>query len=179
MQRSLLLGAIAAAISTAALAAPVVAHGDHDARPLARDLVAGPYRISLWQVYPDAGTAMTPHLIVMFDGARAAPQSAAVAVAVNAAPQEVKPSTTTANGWETTEGVDVWDVITITISEGAEVWGLGPVIVPPPPTSLLPMRELIGASILLTACAALWAARRTARAWRRPTTLGIEQTGER
>lgn len=155
-------------MSAAVLAAPVAAHGDHDARPLARDLAAGPYRLSLWQVYPDSGTAMTPHLIVMFDGAKARPPSVAVGVAVNASPQEVQPSTTTANGWETTVGVNARDVITITITEGPEVWTVGPVVVPPPPTSMLPMRELLLAAILLTAVAALWAARRTAGAWRRP-----------
>ena len=59
--------AFAAAALMLALATPALAHGDHDARPLARHLAAGPHNISLWQVYPDAGMAMTPHLIVMFD----------------------------------------------------------------------------------------------------------------
>ena len=68
MRRGRLVATFAAAAMTLVPAAPVLAHGDHDARPLARDLAAGPYSISLWQVYPDAGSAMTPHLIVMFDG---------------------------------------------------------------------------------------------------------------
>ena len=168
MRGRVILPTLAAALWTGALAAPVLAHGDHDARPLARDLPAGPYRISLWQVYPDAGAAMAPHLIVMFDGATASPPSVAVGVAVNASPLDVLPSATTANGWETTVGVDVWDVITITISEGGQAWAVGPVVVPPPPTSMLPMRELVVVAILSTAGAALWAATRTARAWRRP-----------
>ncbi len=71
------MGAFVAAIWTLALATPVLAHGDHDARPLARNLEAGPYSVSLWQVYPDFGAAMTPHLIVMFDGQAANPASAA------------------------------------------------------------------------------------------------------
>ena len=72
MKRRLLVGAFAAAASMLVLVAPAWAHGDHDARPLARDLKAGPHIISLWQVYPDVGAAMTPHLIVMFgDGAAA------------------------------------------------------------------------------------------------------------
>ena len=79
MRRPLLVGALAAVASVLALAAPALAHGDHDARPLARDLAAGPYVVSLWQVYPDAGAAMTPHLIVMFDGGAAAPTVADVA----------------------------------------------------------------------------------------------------
>ena len=152
-----------------ALAAPAWAHGDHDARPLARDLAAGPYVVSLWQVYPDAGTAMTPHLIVLFDGgAGALPSPAGVDVTVNSRPMVVRPSATTANGWETTEGLAEGDVVTITISDGATAWALDPVVVPAAPMSMLPMQELIYTSIVLTIGTALWVAGRTARAWRRP-----------
>ena len=63
---------------------------------------------------------------------------------------EVRPSTTTANGWETTEGLAEGDVVTVTISDGSQAWDLDPVVVPPPPTSMLPMQELIYASIFLT-----------------------------
>ena len=151
-----------------ALASPALAHGDHDARPLARNLAAGPYIISLWQVYPDFGAAMTPHLIVMFDGVSAAPPAAEVVVAVNSTPMEVHPSTTTRNGWETTDGLAEGDVVTVTISDGTQAWDLGPVVVPPSPVSMLPMPELIYASIFLTVCTAWWVAGRTARAWRKP-----------
>jgi hypothetical protein len=168
MTRQLLVGALLAASSTVALAAPVLAHGDHDARPLARGLEAGPYVISLWQVYPDMGDAMTPHLIVMFDGAAAAPPAADVDVAVNAKPMEVRPSTTTANGLETAEGLAEGDVVTVTVSDGSQAWALDPVVVPPPPTSMLPMPELIYTSIFLTLVTAVWVAGRTARTWRRP-----------
>ena len=81
---------------------------------------------------------------------------------------EVRPSTTTPNGWETTEGVAEGDVVTVTISDGTQAWALDPVVVPPPPTSMLPMEELIYVSIVLTAGTAIWAAGRTTRAWRRP-----------
>jgi hypothetical protein len=163
-----LLGAFAAALLTLGLATPVLAHGDHDARPLARDLEAGPHRISLWQVYPDASTAMTPHVIVMFDGEASTPPAGDVAVAVNSIPMTLQPSTTTANGLETTEGVFEGDVLTVAISDGTQTWALDPVIVPPPPTSMLPMPELIYTSMFLTFATACWMARRTARAWRRP-----------
>lgn len=157
----------AAAILSAVPAIPALAHGDHDARPIARDLAAGPYRISLWQVYPDAGDAMTPHLIVLFDGLATAP-AASVVVNVNGAPMAVHRSTTTANGWETMAGLDVYDVVSITITEGGVAWPVGPVVVPPAPTSIVPMRELIYLSIAMTAAAALWVLGRTARVWRRP-----------
>src|SRR5262245_40310255 len=100
-----LAGGLAATGVALLFAAPVLAHGDHDARPLARGLAAGPHVISLWQVYPDMGSSMTPHLIVMFDGVAAAPADAMVGVDVDAQPVEVHPSTTTANGWETMVGV--------------------------------------------------------------------------
>lgn len=166
MRQRLLLGTVAAALALTALASPVLAHGDHDARAIARDLAAGPYRISLWQVYPDAGDAMTPHLIVLFDGLKAAPP-ATVSVAVNATPMQVHPSTTTPNGWETMQGLEVYDVVMVTIAEGDQTWGLDPVVVPPAPTSVIPMRELLYLAIALTAVAALWVGGRTARTWRR------------
>jgi hypothetical protein len=167
MKRRLLAGACAAAAWTLALAAPALAHGDHDARPLARHLEAGPYIVSLWQVYPDAGAAMTPHLIVVFDGT-AAPSEADVSVAVDSTPMEVRPSVATSNEWETTGGLAEGDVVTVTISDGTQAWDLGPVVVPPAPTSMLPMPELISTSIVLTLGTAWWVAGRTARAWRRP-----------
>lgn len=168
MKRRLLVGGFAAAALAVVQAAPVWAHGDNDARPLARDLEAGPYIVSLWQVYPDAGVAMTPYLIIMFDGGAVPSSEAAVNVAVGSTPMEVRPSITTANGWETTEGVAEGDVVTVTISDGTQSWDLDPVVIPPAPTSMLPMRELIYISILLTAGTAWWLAGRTARAWRRP-----------
>ncbi len=164
----LVLGATAAALLTLALATPVLAHGDHDARPLARDLAAGTHRISLWQVYPDAGKGMIPHVIVMFDGEAGTLPAKDVVVSVNSTPMAVQPSTTTANGLETTEGVTEGDVLTVSVSEGTQIWALDPVIVPPPPTSMLPMPELIYSAIFLTFATAWWMARRTARVWRRP-----------
>ncbi len=168
MKRRLFAGVLAAAVGTVALAAPAFAHGDHDARPLARDLAAGPYRISLWQVFPDAGDATAPHLIVLFDGRSAAPAEATISVAVNATPMSVVRSTTTPNGWESVAGVTAYDVVMITVSEGSESWSLDPVVVAPAPTSLLPMRELLWTAIGLTAVAALWMLGRTARTWRPP-----------
>ena len=172
MKRRLLLGAATAIAALATLAGPVAAHGDHDARPLARNVAAGPYIISLWQVYPDVGTAMTPHLIVMFDGGTV-PATVDVVVGMNSEPMEVVPSTTTANGWETTEGVAEGDVLTVTIADGSQAWDLEPVVVPPPPTSMLPMQELIYTSIALTFGTAVWVAGRTTRAWRRPVVKPI------
>lgn len=169
MKRGFLAGSLAAAAALFLLAAPVLAHGDHDARPIARHIEAGPYRISLWQVYPDAGTSLTPVLIVMFDGDGAMPPaSASVQVAVDSAPAEVKPSTTTHHAWETLAGLDKGQTVAVTVSDGTQAWDLAPVVVPPAPTSLLPMEQLIYVSIAMTAGTAWWAARRTARAWRRP-----------
>jgi hypothetical protein len=163
--KRLLTSAACAAGLLAVLIAPAAAHGDHDARPLARDLEVGPYTVSLWQVYPDAGDALTPHLIVIFDGAAPAED---IGVDVNGTPMRVRQSTTTAGAWETTQGVAEGDMVTVTASDGTQAWALDPVVVPPPPTSMLPMQELIYVSIFLTLGTAWWVVGRTARAWRRP-----------
>lgn len=168
-RRRRFIGASIATTWAVALAVtPALAHGDHDARPLARNLPAGPHIISLWQVYPDAGDDMTPHLIVMFEGGAPAPEAAVVSVEVDGSPLEVHPSLTTSSGWETTRGLAEGEVVTVTIAEGGQTWALDPLVVPPPQISMLPMTELIYVSIFLTLGTALWVARRTASAWRRP-----------
>jgi hypothetical protein len=168
MSRRVVFGAFAAVLSMAVSAAPVFAHGDHDARPLARHLAAGPFHLSLWQVYADAGSAMTPHLIVMVDDGPAVASAADLIVTVNAVPTQVYPSTTTRNGWETRGGLAEGDVVTISVSDGTQAWAIDPLVVPAPPTSMLPMEELIYTSIALTIVTAWWAVGRTARAWRKP-----------
>jgi hypothetical protein len=173
MKRTRVLTAFAAVAAMLALAAPVAAHGDHDARLLAARVSAGPYVVSLWQVYPDAGDSMSPHVIVMFDGATVRPPEASVAVTVNGAPMHVVPSATTANGYESTHGVLEGDVVEVTIANGTGAWALAPVIVPAPPTSVLPMQELIYFSIFLTLGTAWWVFGRTARAWRKPAVSAI------
>lgn len=148
-------------------AVPAMAHGDHDARPLLRKAEAGPYLVSLWQVYPDVGSAMLPHLIVTFD---VAPDGSAPVPSVEVGEEtlHVMPSTTTPGAWETMVGLETDDLLSVTISDPDGSWTLPTVRVPPPLTSLLPMRALIMISIFLATAVAWWAAGRTARAWRRP-----------
>ena len=74
------------------------------------------------------------------------------------------------------DGITEGDVVAVAISDGTRVWDLAPVVVPPPPTSMIPMPELIYASIVLTAGTAFWVARRTARAWRRPVVAPARAT---
>lgn len=149
-----------------AIAGPVWAHGDHDARPLFRSVEAGPYTVSLWQVYPDTGMAMVPHLIVTFEGV--APESPRVRIQVGSTEMEVIASMTTPGAWETTVGVEADDLITVTITDPEGSWAIPTIVVPAPLTSVLPMRALIMVSIFLATAVAWWAAGRTARAWRRP-----------
>jgi len=150
-----------------ATAAPAAAHGDHDARPLLRGAEAGPYSVSLWQVYPEAGSAMTPHLIVMFDDLAPGPNTE-VSIQVGTDPVEVVPSMTTPGAWETVAGVGTDDQVTVTVSSSTGSWTVPTIVIPPPLTSILPMRLLIAISIFLAAGVAWWAAGRTSRAWRRP-----------
>jgi hypothetical protein len=142
-------------------------HGDHDARPLLRGAEAGPYAVSLWQVYPEAGSAMIPHLIVMFDD-QAPGADTEVSIQVGADPVEVVPSMTTPGAWETTAGVGTDDQVTVTVSSPEGSWTIPTIVIPPLLTSILPMRLLITISIFLAAGLAWWAAGRTSRAWRRP-----------
>src|SRR4029079_13998902 len=114
------------------------------------------------------GVAMKPHLIVMFDDRASAPPEAVVTAAVNSVPMAIGPSTTTANGWETMDGIAEGDVVSVSISDGSQAWDLDPVVVPPTPIAMLPMDELLYSSIFLTLATALWLARRAARAWRSP-----------
>lgn len=161
------LVAVMAAVWLLACGAPASAHGDHDARPLLRGAEAGPYSLSLWQVYPEAGSAMTPHLIVVFDDLAPEPDTE-VSMQVGDALMELVPSSTTPGAWETTVGVEPDNLVTVTVSAGADSWTLSTVVVPLPLTSILPMRVLIMISIFLAAGVAWWAAGRMSRAWRRP-----------
>jgi len=151
------------------LALPALAHGDHDARPLLRRAEVGPYTVSLWQVYPDVGSAIIPHLIVMFDDGMP-DEGAVVSVRVGSENVHVMPSLTTTGAWETMTGVEPEDVVSVTISERGEAWSVPTVVIPPPLTSVLPMRALIAISIFLATAVAWWVAGRTAQAWRRPIT---------
>jgi hypothetical protein len=56
--------------------------------------------------------------------------------------------------------------VRVTDDDGS--WALDTVTIPPPLTSVLPMRALIMISIFLATGVAWWAAGRTAQAWRRP-----------
>jgi hypothetical protein len=163
----LVLGVVMVLAWLLATAAPASAHGDHDARPLLRGAAAGPKSVSLWQVYPEAGSAMTPHLIVMFDGPAPGPGTE-IMVRLGSTPVEVIPSVTTPGAWETVAGVGTDDQVTVTVSSSEGSWTLPTIVIPPPLTSILPMRLLIAVSIFLATAVAWWAAGRTARAWRRP-----------
>ncbi len=156
---------------------PAAAHGDHDARPLIRGAGLGPYTVSLWQVYPDAGSAMLPVLVVMFDEGEMG-DAAILSVRVGGDEVGLAPSPTTAGAWETTSGLDTDDTVVVTISEGGESWTTPTVIVPPPLTSMLPMRGLIAVSIFLATAVAWWIGGRAATAWRRPISyrdIGLER----
>jgi len=166
MRSAIRLIALLAAMS---LGLPAMAHGDHDARPLLRHAEVGPYTVSLWQVYPDVGSAIIPHLIVMFDEG-IPDEGTVVSVRVGSENVHVMPSLTTTGAWETMTGVEPEDVVSVTISDRGEAWSVPTVVIPPPLTSVFPMRALIAISIFLATAAAWWVASRTAQAWRRPIT---------
>ena len=45
---------------------PASAHGENDARAIAKGLAVGPYEISVWQVIGDHDSAMSSHVVVDF-----------------------------------------------------------------------------------------------------------------
>jgi hypothetical protein len=155
-------------MSALVLATPAQAHGQHDALLIARDLAAGPYVISLWQISTDAGTSVTPHVIVMFDEAAAAAPADGVVVSVNGTPVDTYRSMATANAWETVQGVAEGDRVGVSISAGDQHWTFGPAAVPPPQSTGLPMKEIVIGSFLLTLRVASWGAARAIRRWRQP-----------
>lgn len=155
---------------TVLMALPALAHGDHDARPLVRGAAAGPYDVSLWQVYPDVGSAMTPHLIVVLDEAPSSTDPE-ISVLIGEDVVDVVPSMTTPGAWETVVGLESEDLVTVTVGDDSGSWVLPTIVVPEPLTSVLPMRLLIAISIFLATAVAWWAAGRTTRAWRRPLRL--------
>jgi hypothetical protein len=161
------IAVVSAVLSVMALSSPVLAHGGDDAQAVARNLPAGPYNISLWQVDAPSGATYAPHVIVMFDGGAPAPMSGVVVYA-NGSAMDTYRSTTTPNSWETTQGVVEGEALSVSISDGVTVRQVGPVVVPAPPTSMLPMREVVLAFILLTAATLWWMAARAARGRRRP-----------
>jgi hypothetical protein len=148
---------------------PASAHGDHDARALVKGADLGPYTVSLWQVYPDAGSAMLPLVVVMFDEGVMGPD-ATIGVEVNGEQVGVGPSLTTSGAWETTSGLDSDDSVVVIITESGETWSTPAVVIPPPLTSMFPMRALIAISIFLATAVAWWIGGRAAQAWRRPIT---------
>jgi hypothetical protein len=159
-----------------ALPLPAVAHGDHDARPVLRGADLGPYTVSLWQVYPDAGSAMLPLVVVMFDEGEMG-RGTTLSVRVGGEEVGLAPSLTTPGAWETTESLETDDSVVVTISEDGQSWSTPSVVIPPPLTSVLPMRALIALSIFLATAVAWWIGGRTAQAWRRPITyrnVGLE-----
>jgi hypothetical protein len=159
-----------------AMPLPAAAHGDHDARPLLKGAELGPYTVSLWQVYPDVGSEMLPLMVVMFDGEPVGPD-AILSVEVDGVEVGITPSLTTPGAWETTSGLKMEDSVVVTVSEGGVSWSTPSVVIPPPLTSMLPMRGLIAISIFLATAVAWWIGGRTAQAWRRPITyrnVGLE-----
>jgi hypothetical protein len=165
-----------ALLAMMSIALPAWAHGDHDARPLLRDAELGPYSVSLWQVYPNAGSVMTPLLIVMFDEGTPTAETA-LSVQLGSEEVDIVPSSTSPGAWETTTGLDTDDLITVTVAENGESWSTPTIMIPPPLTSMFPMRALIAISIFLATAVAWWIGGRTAQAWRRPITyrdVGLE-----
>lgn len=154
---------------TTLLASPVSAHGENDARPIARDLAVGPYVVSLWQVIGDHGSGMSAHVIVDFQ-TDAPGEDDSVLLAVDGSAHavlEASSSPTLEGVWLTSGSVDFGDEVRVGVGTGGrEAWSEA-VSVPSPPSDALPMGLIISGAALFTILVVMWLARRFRRAWRR------------
>ena len=150
---------------------PASAHGENDARAIARNVAVGPYTASVWQVIGDHGTTSSAHVVVDF--AEEAPTSLdSIVVAIVAPTQNTLPGSlwSASDGtWQTTGAVDFGDVIRVGVATDSGEWWSLSLTVPHPPGGSTPMRVLMGLTVVLSIVAIVWLGRRARRAWRRET----------
>ena len=150
---------------------PASAHGENDARSIARDVPVGPYTASVWQVIGDHGTTSSAHVVVDF-GTETPSAQDSVVVAVGAPETSLLPATPslTSDGvWQTTGAVEFGDVIQVGVATDSGHWWTQSFTVPQPPGGSMPMRVLIGMTVIISAVAIVWLGRRARRAWRKQT----------
>lgn len=148
---------------------PASAHGENDARAIARDVAIGPYTASVWQVIGDHGTTSSAHVVVDFD-AETPISTDSIVVAIVAPTQDTlaaSPRSASDGTWQTSGEVAFGDVIQIgVVANSSEWWSLS-LTVPHPPGGSTPMRVLMGLTMVLSIVAIVWLGRRARRAWRR------------
>ena len=150
---------------------PATAHGENDARPIARDVAVGPYSASVWQVIGDHGATSSAHVVVYFgDDMPGSRDSVIVTVDVpNPANLPASPRSPSDGMWQTDGAVAFGDVIRVGVATDSGEWWSQPLTVPRPPGGSTPMRVLIGITVILSTFAIVWLGCRARRAWRRQT----------
>ena len=157
---------------------PASAHGENDARAIARDVAIGPYTASVWQVIGDHGTTSSAHVVVDFGTQAPTPQDSIVVAIVAPAPDTLPASLSSASDgtWQTNGAVEFGDVIQVGVAADSGEWWSQSLTVPHPPGGSTPMRVLMGLTVALSVVAIVWLGRRTKRAWRRETPASITIT---
>ena len=152
-------------------ASPASAHGENDARPIARDVAVGPYTASVWQVIGDHGTTSSAHVVVDFGTESPTPQDSVVVAIVAPTPDTLPASLSSVSDgiWQTNGAVEFGDVIQLSIATDSDEWWSQSLTVPQPPGGSTPMRVLMGLTVVLSAIAIVWLGHRAKRAWRRAT----------
>jgi hypothetical protein len=149
---------------------PASAHGENDARAIAKDVTVGPYEISVWQVIGDHDSAVSSHVVVDFGTTGVAPGETLL-VAVESARRSslvASQANRTDGMWQTAGAVGFGDVIRIRISDDAGEWRSQSLTVPQPPRQTLVVKAMFALTIFFSTVAALWLGQRARRVWSRP-----------
>lgn len=157
------------------LPVPALAHGENDARPIAKNEAVGPYRITLWQVIGDHGSALSAHVVVDFGDVEPA-QGEAVLVAVEADESAESAALTASRSeavggmWQTADAVGFGDVIRVGVAGEHGQWWSSDLTVPPPPGETLLAKVAFALVVFVSTVILLWMIRRARHVWARPTT---------
>ncbi len=151
------------------MVAPAAAHGENDARSIARDAQLGPYAFTLWQVIGDHGAQRSAHVVVDFgDHAPAKGTSLIVAVDSAATPLVATRSGDVPGMWQTAGAVGFGDVIRVGLVDGDTQWWSSPFEVPQPPGETLVGKAAFSLALFASTLVLVWMGRRTRQVWSRP-----------
>ncbi len=147
------------------LSSPAWAHGENDARPIARDVQTGPYVATLWQVIGDHGSSLSSHLVVSFGEHSPTAGDVVVIEVGGAAGGTLEASPTSATQWSTAATAEFGADVRIGVSTESGAWWSQSTTVPRPPSALLPMRALMAVFAFVSTLVIAWLGKRARRAW--------------
>ncbi len=162
---------VALAATWVLLPVPALAHGENDARPIARNEAVGPYRITLWQVIGDHGSDLSAHVVVDFgDVEPAEGETVLVDVEADADLALTASRSEAVDGmWQTANAVGFGDVIRVGVAGEHGQWWSSDFTVPPPPGETFLAKVAFALVVFVSTVILLWMTRRARHVWARPT----------